>query len=204
MSQGREHFSGRAPSDPRPLLLERTTTWLVLGGCALGFWARLVDRVAPKWVGNVAALWFLAGFMAGRGGRGAPGGIRRGIVCLVAANLAYYGLRLAVDPISVGDLFPIPALWLCAGIVSGAVSGRLGELSHRHAHAWGIPAGVFVGEAVVVVVLRGRFVQAILELVAAAACLAMARARWPRAAALAAGTVPFVGWLAGLYRIVLR
>ena len=170
----------------------------------MGFWARLVDRVAPKWVGNVAALWFLAGFVAGRSGRGSPGGVRRGVVCLATANLAYYGLRLALDPISIGDLLPIPAMWLAVGIVCGAVSGRLGELSYRHVHAWGIPAGVFAGEAVVVIVLRQRFVQAVLELVAAAACLTMARARWPRAAVLAAGTLPFVGWLAGLYRIVLR
>ena len=163
-----------------------------------------MDRIAPKWVGNVAAVWFLAGFLAGRSGRGAPGGLRRGVVCLIAGNVAYYGLRLAVDPISLADLVPIPALWLCVGIVCGAVAGRLGELSYRYPHAWGIPAGVFAGEAVVVIVLRQRFVQAALEVAAAALCLAMARARWPRAAVLAAGTLPFVGWLAGLYRIVLR
>lgn len=185
------------------LLLEWTTTWLVVGGCALGFWAVIVDRVAPRWVGNIAALWFLAGFLAGRSTRRA-GGALRGVICLVSATIAYYGLRVATDSISIEYLAGVPVMWLVAGIASGAVSGRLGQLSYLHPYAWGAPAGVFAGEAIVVMFLRQRLSQAALELVCALACVALARARWQRAVVVAAGTIPVVGWLAGMYRIVLR
>lgn len=177
---------------------------LVLGGVVLGLSARLVDLVAPKWIGNIAAIWFLAGFVAGRAAWRRGVGAAAGVVCLVVATISYYGLRLAVDSISLSDLVGIPSMWLVAGIGSGAVSGRLGELSFRHPHAWGVPAGVFAGEAVVVMLLRQRATQAFAETVCALACLWMARSRWPRALALAAGTLPFVGSLAGMYRILLR
>jgi hypothetical protein len=176
---------------------------LSLGGIALGVGARLVDFVFPKWIGNVAAVWFLAGFVAGRAARRGTG-MMAGIVCLTIATVAYYLLRLAIDPLSLRYLVGVPVMWLVAGVGSGAVSGRLGELSYRHAHAWGVPAGVFAGEAGVVMMLRQRVPQALAELVCAGLCLWRARARWPKATALAAGTVPFVAWLGLLYRIVLR
>ena len=177
---------------------------LSLGGIALGLGARVVDFVFPKWIGNVAAVWFLAGFVAGRATRRRGTGALAGVVCLTTATIAYYALRLAIDSISLGHLLGVPSMWLAAGVGSGAVSGRLGELSFRHVHAWGVPAGVFAGEAVVVMVLRQRATQSAAELVCAGLCLWMARARWPRALALAAGTIPFVGWLGLLYRILLR
>ena len=177
---------------------------MILGGAGLGVGARVADFVFPKWIGNIAALWFLAGFVAGRAAWRRGIGALAGVVCLTTATVAYYGLRLAIDSISVGYLAGVPMLWLAAGLASGAVSGRLGELSSRHPHAWGVPAGVFAGEAVVVMMLRQRAVQSVAELVCAAVCLWMARSRWPKALALAAGTLPFVAWLGLLYRIVLR
>ena len=173
-------------------------------GVGLGLSARLVDFVAPKWIGNVAAAWFVAGFLAGRAVRRRGWGAAAGVICLTTATVAYYALRLALDSITLAYLTGVPTLWLIAGIGSGAVSGRLGELSFKHPHAWGFPAGVFLGEAVVVVFLRQRLVQAGAELLCACVCMWMARARWPKAALLAAGTIPLIGWLATLYRIILR
>jgi hypothetical protein len=194
-------LSGR--SQQGPLVLQRVSTWVVIGGSVLGCAAMLSDRVAPKWVGNMAAVWFLAGFLAGLTTGDYKRGIRLGILALVAGNLAYYGLRVSVGALAPGKLVPVPAGWLAVGVVSGAVSGALGVLARTRPAAWGVPAGAFLGEATTVLVLRQRVGQVVVEVLCAAACLWFARAALPRALVVTATTLPYVAGFAVLYRLVL-
>jgi len=176
---------------------------VVAGGCALGVAARVVDELAPKWIGNVGAAWFLAGFLAGRVARLPRLGERAGALCLAVATVAYYALRLVVDPITVGDLIPIPLWWLIVGAGVGALSGWLGARSHPLVEMWGAPAGVFIGEAIAILVLRQRVAQAVLEVCCAAVCLRLTRGAVKRGVAVAATTVPYVAGFAALYRVAL-
>ena len=176
---------------------------LSLGGCALGVTARLVDEFAPKWIGNMGAIWFLAGFVAGRLVKLPRLGARAGAICLAVATVAYYALRLVVDPITIDDLVPIPLWWLVIGTAIGLASGWLGARSHALVETWGAPAGVFLGEAITVLVLRQRVTQAALEICCAVMCLRLTRSAWKRGAVLAATTIPYVAGFAALYRLAL-
>jgi hypothetical protein len=151
-------------------------------GIALGLAARVVDDLSLRWVGNVGALWFLIAFVVGRLSRRRAYGARLGAACLVTAALTYYLWRVLVDgTISVGYLFTVAVFWLVVAFVTGAIAGWFGARSHRSVHLWGSPAGVFVGEAISVAILSGRWIQVAVELCIAVACFAAAR-RAPRTA----------------------
>jgi hypothetical protein len=110
---------------------------------------------------------------------------------------------LVLDPISVGDLASVPLWWLVMGAAIGVFSGWLGARSHRFSEAWGAPAGVFLGEAVAVLALRGRVTQALLEVLCALACLGVMNGAYARGVLVAAATVPSVALFAVYYRLVL-
>jgi hypothetical protein len=192
-----------ASTEARLALPFRAVVHLILGGCALGLAARAADGLGPRWIGNVAAAWFLAGFLAGRTVRVPKLGARAGMMCLSIGTGAYYALRLIIDPISLADLAPIPLWWLVVGAGTGFVAGWLGARSHRWEEAWGAPAGVFLGEALAILVLRQRMVQVVIECSCAGACLRLARRRWKRGLALAAASIPYVAGFAAVYRVAL-
>lgn len=176
---------------------------VVAGGCALGVFARLADEVAPKWIGNVGAVWFMAGFLAGRLVTRPRLGARAGALCLLIATLAYYALRLALDSLAIDDLLSIPLWWLAVGTAIGSVSGWFGARSNRFVESWGAPAGVFLGEAVAVLALRGRIAQAAVEACCALPSLYLMKGAWGRGLLLGAATVPTVAVFAVYYRLVL-
>ncbi|HYI44340.1 MAG TPA: DUF6518 family protein [Actinomycetota bacterium] len=162
-------------------MLKRTAVAALLG-IALGLAARLVDDLALRWVGNVGALWFLIAFVVGRLSRRRAYGARLGAACLATAAFTYYLWRVVVDgTISTGYLVTVGVFWFVAAFVSGAIAGWFGARSHRSVHLWGIPAGVFVGEAISVAILSKRWIQVAAELCVAIVCFAAAR-RAPRTA----------------------
>lgn len=171
---------------------------------ALGLAARLVDGVAPRWVGNVGAVWFVAAFLVGRVQKDRTAGAGAGALCLAVACLSYYAWRVAIDgTISIGYLLSIGAMWLVASVITGVLAGALGSAARTRHHPWGIAAGVLIGEGVAVLVLSGRVVQPVIELAAAAVMLllgGMIRRTWFAAAV----TAVIVALLAVAYRSFLR
>jgi Family of unknown function (DUF6518) len=193
-----------SPFGERPLVLHRVSSWVVVGGATLGSVALLLDRVAPKWVGNAGAVWFMAGFVAGLAARSRREGMWFGTLGLVTATVVYYALRLATSAsFSVVDLVPIPAGWLAIGIATGAVAGWLGARARSERGLWGAPAGAFLGEAAAVMVLRQRVTQAVVEILCASICLWAARSALRRGLVVAASAVPFVALFATWYRLVM-
>jgi hypothetical protein len=172
-------------------------------GAALGVAARLVDEIAPRWTGNLGATWFVAAFLAG-GLESRPRlGARAGALCLSVATVAYYALRLAIDPIALRQVVPIPLVWLAAGVVTGLAGGAMGARAKEQPAWWGAPAGVFLGEAIAVVLLRGRVAQAVAEAACAAGCVRLMKGAWKRGLILAAATTPATAAFALYYRLVL-
>ena len=159
---------------------------IVVGGL-FGIAARLVDYIAPKWVGNVGAVWFLVGFVAGRRShRGSGGAVLAGL-CLATANTTYYLWRYLVDQdASVRYLSRAGIYWLVTATVCGLVAGSVGALSTRRPALWGVTAGVCAGEALAVALLREKPAQVAIEALVAIACLAPAVKSRGRDVAMAA------------------
>lgn len=172
-------------------------------GIALGLAARLLDEVAPKWVGNVGAVWFLAGFLVARLERDPRRGAMIGALCLTSACVSYYAWRVSIDgTISARYLATIGLLWLAASIGVGVLSGAAGAASRTIAAAWGIAAGTFAGEAAAVLILSRRVVQAVVEIFIAV--LLVSRAGSRRVLQLAAATTLVVAFIGATYRLALR
>ncbi|HEY7874048.1 MAG TPA: DUF6518 family protein [Actinomycetota bacterium] len=194
----------KTPTADAPLLLERIAAWAVLGGTALGAGAVLLDHVVPKWVGNAGAVWFVAAFLAGLAALSTVEGVKLGTLCLVAATVVYYALRLAIYPFfSVEDLVPVPAGWLVVGIITGVTAGWAGARARDRVAWWGAPAGVFLGEAIAVLGLRARASQFVVETLCGVACLWLARSSLRRGLVVALTTLPPVALFATYYRLVL-
>lgn len=175
----------------------------VAAGVALGLAARAVDDFAPRWVGNVAAVWFLVAFLVGRLHRDSRRAAAAGVLTLGSGCVAYYTWRVVVDrTISTRYLATVAVLWLLAAVVTGATGGALGGSSWTAAYPWGVGAGVFTGEAISVFLLSQRVVQVVLELAVAAAFLVRRPVRQTIRPAGAAAAV--VSAAVFVYRIVLR
>jgi hypothetical protein len=145
---------------------------VVAAGAMLGVAARLVDEIAPRWVGDVGAVWFLTGFLVGRRSSRPATGAAAGALCLVTANTTYYLWRLLIDQnISNRYLTLAGLFWSAMSISCGLVSGFYGTLSVRRPALWGIVAGIFGGEALAVLILSSRLQQVVIEAVIALACL---------------------------------
>ena len=158
----------------------KTSKWVavVAVGAVLGLAARLVDDVAPRWVGNVGALWFAAAFFAGRRARRPRDGAILGALILLSATVSYYSFRIFVDEtISARYLSRVGVFWLLAALAVGTAGGWLGALSRTVNPPWGTPAGVFLGEAAAVAYLKERWEQVFLEVVAAVVILLLAKRR---------------------------
>ena len=177
----------------------------IVVGVVLGLGARLVDEVAPRWVGNIGAAWFFAGFFVGRTERSLRRGVTSGATCLVTATLTYYAWRVLVDEtISVRYLVRVGLFWLLAGAAVGVISGALGAKSNRWSAAWGVAIGVLLGEAASVVVLTHRWEQVVLEVLAAAGLLLYSRRQLSKLLPWAVAAGIAVTGAATLYRVVLR
>ena len=173
-------------------------------GLALGIASRLVDSVAPRWVGDAAALWVLAAFWAGRRASSVRTGAMLGLGCLVTACLAYYAWRVWVD----GDLWPfflmsVGVFWVGSSVVAGSVAGYLGVRSRSDVALWGAAAGAFFGEALAVALLRGAWLQAALEVTVGASLLMRGRTRFRSVAAVALAAAVTVAGLGIGYRTLL-
>jgi hypothetical protein len=191
-----------------PLLRRSTTTKrlaaIVLLGILLGVAARLVDDVAPRWVGNMGAVWFLAAFAAGRAGRSLKNGAALGAMTLVAAWVAYYSMRLLVDEtISMRYLGRVGIFWLLTSVAVGALAGVIGAASRRAAPPWGIAIGVPLGEAVAVAVRTRRWQQIAAELALAIALLVWSNRKAAELVRVTLATTVVVALIAGAYRTML-
>lgn len=179
-----------------------TATALI--GMALGVAARLVDGIAPRWVGNVGAVWFFAAFLVGRMQEDRKAGASGGALCLGVACVTYYAWRVTVDgTISIRYLLSVGAMWLVASVITGVVGGALGSAARTIAHPWGVAAGVLIGEGFAVLLLSRRLVQPAIELAAGAALLLLpvgVRRTWFAAAV----TSVVVAVVAIAYRLALR
>lgn len=185
----------------------KTSTWLAVAavGAVLGVAARLVDDVAPRWVGNMGAVWFAAAFFAGRRARRPHQGAVLGAVTLLSAAVAYYAFRIFVDEtISVRYLSKVGLFWLLAALVVGTAGGWLGALSRTINPPWGTPVGVFLGEAAAVAYLRQRWEQVVAELIAAALILYLAKRRSRTLKLVAATTAVAVAAFGIIYRSLLQ
>jgi hypothetical protein len=137
-------------------------------GLILGVGARRIDAVAPRWVGNVGAVWFLVAFVSGRFSRGVRMGAALGAAALIAAWVAYYSMRIFADQtVSMRYLARVGLFWLVASLLVGALGGIAGARSHSVPVVWGVPVGVFLGEAAAVGVLSQRWEQVWAELLGA-------------------------------------
>ena len=183
----------------------RTLVIAVVVGICLGIAARWIDDLAPRWVGNVGAVWFLTGFFIGRLERSLRKGARAGAICLVSATLAYYGWRVFFDGnISTRYLTEVGVFWLLAAAVTGVVSGALGAKSHRLLIPWAIAVGVLLGEALAVLLLSQRTEQVIVEVGAALGVAFLSKRRLTDLIPVATVTAVVVSVGVVLYREVLR
>ena len=185
----------------------RTSSRVVVAavGVILGLAARLVDDIAPRWVGNVGAVWFVVAFFAGRRARRPHEGAILGAIALGAATLAYYAYRLFVDgTISTRYLSRVGISWLIAALVVGAIGGWVGAASRTVNPPWGAPAGVLLGEAAAVAYLRQRWVQVIVEVAAAGVILYLAKRRSRTLKLVTAVTAAAVAAFAIVYRTLLQ
>jgi Family of unknown function (DUF6518) len=159
---------------------------MVVGG-SFGIAARLVDDVAPKWVGNVGAVWFLAGFVVGRRARRWPAGAVLAALGLATANTSYYLWRYLVDQdASMRYLGHAGIYWLVMATGCGLVAGAVGALSTPRPALWGVVAGVCAGEALAVALLREKPAQVAIESLVALVCLGPAVRGRARDVAIAA------------------
>lgn len=171
----------------------------------LGAGSRVVDSAGQRWIGNVAALWFLVAFLMGRRQPSPTKGASAGIISLFIATVVYYAWRLGID----GDLSnryfrTVGAFWLLAAIGVGALAGWAGWRSRGMTVYWGAASGTFLGEAAAVALLSQRTVQVAIEIVVGALLLRKGRPQTAGAARLAIATGVVVLVAAGIYRVVLR
>jgi hypothetical protein len=89
-------------------------------------------------------------------------------------------------------------------ILTGIVAGAFGSRSLRFPRSWGLVAGAFAGEAMVILVLRHRLLQVGLELAIAALCLIPARRELRRAIAISLAATLVVAVMGASYRSILR
>lgn len=172
----------------------------VVAGVALGVASKLVDYVAPSWVGNSSAVWGLVAFLIGLRASTVREGALRGTVALAVATVSYYAWRLFVAE-NISSHFALKAFvfWMALALPTGAISGGAGAAAAR---MWALPAGAFAGEAIFVLASGRRTVHA-----AVAACIAAllaTRARWTApgvAIAAAAGVTVFL--VGAVYRSLL-
>ncbi len=156
-------------------------------------------------MGNVGAVWFLAGFFVGRSERSLRKGATAGSVCLVTATLTYYAWRIFIDEtISVRYLTRVGLFWLLAGAVVGAISGAAGAKSHRWSLSWGAAIGVLVGEAAAVAMLTQRWEQVAIETVGGAGLFFYSKRPLAKILPSTVATASLVGACAVVYRLVLR
>jgi hypothetical protein len=131
----------------------------IVAGIVLGVLSKLVDYVAPSWTGNSLGLWLLVAFLVALGARSWREAALRGCVALVIANAAYYGWRLTVpDNISLRFAARAFSFWTALAIPAGLVAGV--AATHRR-EGLALPAGGFVGEAVVTALVGGRVGHAV-------------------------------------------
>ena len=182
----------------------RVIAAVVLGGVALGIAARLVDDVAPRWVGDAAAIWVLAGFFVGTLSTSRREGVRLGVTCLFTACGAYYLWRVWVDDRIWADFFlSVGLFWLVASLLVGAAAGYVGAASRRDRWLWGVPAGAFIGEALAIWILERGVVQIGIELGMGLLLFLVARIDLRRAAAVAVVVALTVALVGVGYRLAL-
>lgn len=106
----------------------------IVASVALGVLGGMADRLPwwISWVGNLAALWLFASFIAGAAGRGVWAGLVRGLIALFATAAIYYFLEAsaAEDP-DAGRVLIVGPQWLVIAVVVGALFGFLGALWRR-------------------------------------------------------------------------
>lgn len=127
---------------------------------ALGVLGGMADRLPwwINWVGNLAALWLFASFIAGAAGRGVWAGLARGLVALFATAAVYYFLQAgAADAPDTGRALPVGPQWLVIAVVVGALFGFLGALWRRGrtdftAGAVGVLSAALAGEGVYAII----------------------------------------------------
>lgn len=111
------------------------------------------------WVGNLAALWLFASFIAGAAGRGTWAGLARGVVALWATVAVFYLLRSlsADDSGTVAQVLAVNSARLIIAVPAGALFGYLGALWRRGrtdftAGAVGVLCAALAGESVYTII----------------------------------------------------
>lgn len=133
------------------------------------------------WVGNLAAVWLFASFIAGAAGRGTWAGLARGVVALWATVAVFYLLRsmAADDSDAAGRLLAVNSARLIIAVPAGALFGYLGALWRRGrtdftAGAVGVLCAALAGESVYAVLAAWDWGIALVLL----HCLEMVLAAW--------------------------
>jgi hypothetical protein len=132
----------------------------IVASVVLGVLGGLADRLPwwISWVGNLAALWLFAAFIAGAAGRGAWAGLARGVVALWATVAVYYLLQSGLaDRPDTGRVLAVGSAWLVIAVPAGALFGYLGALWRRGrtdftAGAVGVLSAALAGEGIYAIV----------------------------------------------------
>lgn len=178
----------------------------VLGGLtgALPWWI--------TWIGNLAALWLFASFIAGAAGRGKWAGLARGVVALWATVAVFYLLQSAAADDGSGPIarvLEVNSARLIVAVPAGALFGYLGALWRRGrtdftAGAVGVLCAALAGESVYAVLAAwdwgiGLVLLHCLEMVLAAWLPLVLLQSWRRRGiAYGIAVAGLVGSLAGL------
>jgi len=131
-------------------------TMAIAASIALGLLGGIAEELPwwLGWVGNLAALWLFASFIAGAAGRGLWAGLARGVIALWVTVAVYYVLQSgAVDRVDTGQVLAVGTAWLVVAVPAGAVFGFLGALWRRGrtdftAGAVGVLAAALAGEGI--------------------------------------------------------
>lgn len=133
------------------------------------------------WVGNLAAVWLFASFIAGAAGRGTWAGLARGVVALWVTVAVFYLLRsmAADDSDAVSRMLAVYSERLIIAVPAGALFGYLGALWRRGrtdftAGAVGVLCAALAGESVYAVLAAWDWGIALVLL----HCLEMLLAAW--------------------------
>jgi Family of unknown function (DUF6518) len=163
---------------------------VLVAGALLGVLSRVEERVSGVSVGlSSDTMWLAAAFLAGASARSTPSGAPRGALILTVANLSYYGLIRATEPLYLLAVAGHPLRWFCLGVGGGAVAGAAGAAwchagpGMRVAAAL-VPASVAIADGADG--LRGAPATHAVSVVAGVA-LALASARTPALRTAAAG-----------------
>ena len=184
------------------MMSQRALVVAVVGGLVLGAGSRLTDHVAPRWVGDAAAVWVLAAFCAGALVTSRRDGARLGVTCLFTACATYYLWRVWVDErIWAEFLMFAGVFWFVASLLVGAAAGYAGAASRRDRALWGVVAGAFIGEALALWILGKDQVQIALELGVGLALFFIARIDLRRTAMVAVAVALTVAFLGVGYRL---